>query len=589
VKFWAELQRRHVIRIVLAYLVAAWLLVQVAVSVEAPLGLPGWFDTFIIVLAGIGFPIVAVLAWAFDITAEGIKRTPAAEAGTQLPEVVAASAAPAPAAVAAPPPAPPASNARSIAVLPFADMSPEHDQEYFSDGLSEELLNVLAQIPELRVAGRTSSFSFKGRHEDLRIIGERLGVANVLEGSVRKAGERLRITAQLVSAADGYHLWSQTYDRTLDDVFAIQDEIARAVADALSVTLGLRAASAATGLTEDSDVYDRYLRARALFNSQQPADLLRATEVYRRIIDSDPGFTRARAGLAEACYYLAIYIPERAAEAIRIMEAAVADALAHAPDEWTTHFASAVLHEQRLAWADAERAYARAAESAPASDLGMIELRVWMLEHRGRMSEAVDLLQATMALDPLSVGRSYLLQSALLAVGRAEDAEAEYQRSLDLPGQREAIEHTALIRVWNGGDAALIRARWDRFISYEVVPIPAFAAVRDAADDAEAALAILRAAAADPANQDSLRLLLIGFYAAHFGDSAFAVDLLRRATVELGTWGTNVWWWPDLADTRRTAGFKALVREIGLADYWRASGHWGDFARPVGEDDFECF
>jgi len=205
-----ELKRRKVIRVVVAYVVVGWLLIQIAETTFAPIGLPDWTLRLVIVLVALGLPLAAVLAWAFDITPGGVIRTPA---------------------VAAP-------SAMSIAVLPFPDMSAEKDQEHFCDGLTEELLNALTRIPKLRVASRTSSFSFKGKEVDLREAAEKLHVAHILEGSVRTSGNRIRVTAQLVETATDSHLWSETYDRELDDIFAIQDDIASRVLEAMRCRLG---------------------------------------------------------------------------------------------------------------------------------------------------------------------------------------------------------------------------------------------------------------------------------------------------------------------------------------------------------------
>ena len=209
----SELRRRKVIRVAVVYGIVAWLLIQVAQATFDPLNLPHWTLTLVIMLVILGFPIAVALAWAFETTPEGIRREKSADE-------VSAGQAPAAAGPAA---APGAGQAHSIAVLPFVDMSPDRDQDYFCEGMAEEILNALTRIEGLRVAARTSAFQFKGRAADVRKVAQELGVNTVLEGSVRKAGTQLRVTAQLINAADGYHLWSDRYDRGLEDVFAIQD------------------------------------------------------------------------------------------------------------------------------------------------------------------------------------------------------------------------------------------------------------------------------------------------------------------------------------------------------------------------------
>jgi len=215
--FIDELRRRKVIRVAVVYAVVAWVLIQVAQATFPPLNLPQWTITLVIMLAILGFPISIAMAWALERTPEGVRRERPADEP------------PGPDSAAQGPP--------SIAVLPFVDMSPDRDQDYFCEGMAEEILNALTRIEGLRVAARTSSFQFKGRAADMRKVALELGVNTVLEGSVRKAGSQLRVTAQLISAGDGYHLWSERYDRGLEDVFAIQDDIATRITEALKLHL----------------------------------------------------------------------------------------------------------------------------------------------------------------------------------------------------------------------------------------------------------------------------------------------------------------------------------------------------------------
>jgi TolB-like protein/DNA-binding winged helix-turn-helix (wHTH) protein len=477
---------------------------------------------------------------------------------------------------------------KSIAVLPFTDLSERGDQKYFSDGLSEELMYQLAEIEGLRVAGRTSNFSIKGANEDLPGIGEKLNVAHILEGSVRKDGDQLRITAQLINTADGFRLWSQTYDRRLDDVFAIQLEIAVAVADALSVTLGVEAASLALGGTENIEAYDRYLRARALYNGAVADRFDRAVDLFHEVIALDPDFARARAGLAATLVEVRLFFPERQLETIAALEEARADALAHAPDNWATHFVSATLHRQRHEWADADRAFTRATELSPGS--AFIGNDHWgsMLLGSGQTDDAIAILETSVRIDPLSRVSSILLEQALTIAGRSEEAEAEYQRSQDLPGGGGGFDFVALMRVWNGADADLIAARYERFAGDPSVP-PLWAEVRSVLDDPDAALSLIRSAQDEPAYQDWLNLWLIGLHASRYGDTELALKVLRRDFVEMRQIVIFPLWFPDMRAARRDPGFKDIVRDLGLVDYWRETGNWGDHCRPLGSEDFECF
>ena len=234
--FWSELRRRKVVRVAVVYIIVAWLLIQIAEVIFEPLQLPDWSLTLVIVLAALGFPLALVLAWALELTPEGLQR----EQPTKGPQALVPAGAieKGPAAeipAAAPGAAARTDTRRAIAVLPLANMSGDPENEFFSDGITEEILNLLARIPDLRVISRTSSFSFKNTTLDIPAIAERLGVDIVLEGSVRRTGQRVRIVAQLIDAAADAHLWSAGYDRELEDIFAVQSEIARCIVDAMNL------------------------------------------------------------------------------------------------------------------------------------------------------------------------------------------------------------------------------------------------------------------------------------------------------------------------------------------------------------------
>ncbi len=303
--FLEELKRRNVYKVGIAYVVIAWLLIQIATQVFPFFDIPNWAVRLVILLLALGFPVALVLAWAFEITPEGIKRDSeiapnesiTRRTGRKLIGITIAVAVAAggmlafqlfgprlmteriPAASQATPVAVISEN--SIAVLPFVDMSQAKDQGYFSDGISEELLNLLGRIPQLKVPSRTSSFSFKGKQVEIPEIARQLRVAHVLEGSVRKSGDQLRITAQLIRAADGYHLWSETYDRKMDDIFKIQDEIAGEVVRKLKITL----IGAAPKVREtDPQAYALYLRGHDQ-SSEVKWEIVLATTPVREATD----------------------------------------------------------------------------------------------------------------------------------------------------------------------------------------------------------------------------------------------------------------------------------------------------------------
>jgi TolB-like protein/tetratricopeptide (TPR) repeat protein len=338
VSFFAELKRRNVFRVAGVYTVVSWVLVQVAAAIEEAMFLPVWFDTVVVSFLGLGLPIVLVFAWAFELTPEGIKRTADVDedqsitantaskldmvlvvalivfAGAMLAprflpqfatppsETVAAADAPGDESdTVAADSAIPVANDASIAVLPFADLSPDGNQEYFADGISEELLNVLAKVRALKVAGRTSSFAFKNRDEDLREIGRILNVAHILEGSVRSQGDRVRVTAQLIQVSDGFHLWSETYDGDLGDIFAVQDDIATQILAALTDQLLVETAPTVAPATRtDVTAYGLFLEARDLIASRNVTNMQRARALLDEAIAIDPRYAPAYAARAQA-------------------------------------------------------------------------------------------------------------------------------------------------------------------------------------------------------------------------------------------------------------------------------------------------
>lgn len=299
--FFAELRRRNVFRVAIGYLVMAWLILQVGDTLAPALHLPEWVNSALAFFLILGFPLAIFFAWAFELTPEGLKLeknvdrdasiTPVTGRKLDRTIIVLLAIAVVYFAWQSQRPGDPAASQaigeQSIAVLPFVNMSSDAEQEYFSDGLSEELLNMLAKIPDLRVASRTSAFSFKGKDIQISDIGKELDVAHVLEGSVRKSGSKIRITAQLISVDDDAHLWSETWDRNLDDVFVIQDEIARAVVDELKVRLMGELPEA---VEIDPEAFSLYLQARHLMLQRTHQSLLRAEELIDEALAIEPSY-----------------------------------------------------------------------------------------------------------------------------------------------------------------------------------------------------------------------------------------------------------------------------------------------------------
>jgi adenylate cyclase len=271
---WEEIKRRKVIRVVIAYLIVGWGLIEIADVTSEPLRLPDWSNTFVIWLVALGFPIAIILAWILDVTPRGIEVTPDASSDKT--------------------PSPPDA---SIAVLPFLNMSGNEDNEYFSDGLSEELLNLLVRLQSVRVCSRTSSFALKGKDVDMPTIAAQLGVRHVLEGSVRRSGDQVRITAQLIDAVEDIHLWSESYDRELQDIFAVQDDIAAHIFEALQLSLTSDDQEAAHSTTDNFDALDYYMRGRALYHRTEQGHLAKAQVMFEEALKIDPSYALAWAGL----------------------------------------------------------------------------------------------------------------------------------------------------------------------------------------------------------------------------------------------------------------------------------------------------
>src|SRR6266699_2328654 len=317
--FLSELKRRNVYKVAVAYIIAGWAVSQGIAQVFPVFDVPNWVIRLIVLFIIIGLPIALVLAWMFELTPQGIMRTEAADAMPQAARpkkhvwiyVVVIGAAISiglfflgrytagnKTAAATPNELP----AKSIAVLPFVDLSPAHDQEYFCDGISEEILDALAKVEGLRVVARTSSFSFKGKNADVGEIAQKLNVQNVLEGSLRREGNRVRITAQLVDAHNGFHVWSDTFERELQGVFAVQDEITRSIVDALKIKLAVASPARAP---QNTAAYDLYLQGLYLSNKSDEEQLRKALALFQHALDKDPTLSRAWTGIAKAWYWLA--------------------------------------------------------------------------------------------------------------------------------------------------------------------------------------------------------------------------------------------------------------------------------------------
>jgi TolB-like protein len=486
----------------------------------------------------------------------------------------------------------PASQEVTLAVLPFANLSSDPEQEYFSDGLTEEILNQLAQVKELRVTARTSSFSFKGKNEDVRAIAQKLGVANLLEGSIRKDGKSLRITAQLVNGKDGGHLWSQTYDRELSGVFALQEEIAKDVARALSITLDVGETSRANGGTTNVEAFDKYLRAQALSMRGSINDLPQAAQLLREAVALDPNFTVAWLSLRALLVPMASWYPQNAAALLQEGKAIAARLKTLPLDTVSAQAMQAGEFSEAHQWAEAIAAVEPMMAAGPSSQGALFQYAL-LLRAVGRANASLAYYQRLIRLDPLSLPYSFIFQQALLATGRRAEARVELERLKGLTSNQAELRNQEEYLKWleEGSRPVLTSARLKSLLQTQpggfMLP-RLFATLAAKPDDVASARAALREAFEDPANQSDGPLTRIIIWADVYGDKDLALAAIRRDLVDLHSGWVATLWEPYWSGLRADPRFKDIVRDLKIADYWRSSGNWGDFCKPVGNDDFEC-
>lgn len=462
-----ELKRRNVFRVGLAYIVVAWLVAQVLQMVFESFGSPDWVMKTVLVLLATGLPLALFFAWAFEMTPEGIKRehevdrsqSITSHTGRKLNRTIfvvmalalvyfaydkfvvsegrnavtkQAATEESASQVSTEPTASAASTAESdnsIAVLPFVNMSSDEEQEYFSDGLSEELLNLLAKIPELKVASRSSAFQFKGEKIDITEVAKKLKVAHVLEGSVRKAGNNVRITAQLIKADDGYHMWSETYDRSLDNIFAIQDEISAAVVEALKVEL---LGEAPKSEVVDTEAYALWLKARHVYTKWGKENFELAIEALKAALVIEPDYVEAWASLSVAYLSQTQSGYLSAAEGIALARGAIEKAVAIDANRPSVLARLANIQSQfDWDWAGAEATIQKALKLDPYDRrvLGAAGSLYGML---GRAEESLGFYERILEQDPIDLISLYNRADTIHRLGRLEDARLAYGELLEL-------------------------------------------------------------------------------------------------------------------------------------------------------------
>lgn len=491
----------------------------------------------------------------------------------------------------------------SLAVLPFADLSWTRDQEYLADGLAEEILNQLAQASALRVVGRTSSFSFKGKSEDLRVIAGKLGVDYLLEGSVRKDGEDLRVTAQLVRGDDGSHLWSKAYTGRLRDVFSVQEEIARDVAQAMSVRLDVATFNREQGGTVNVDAYERFLRWRnigmlELFDVEHDRQRLR---LAREMVMLDPLCVLCWDALASSLSAMAQEVGGAQAERLGAEARQVREHIARiAPDSWV-----AMRDRSNALWRQGKRAEAIALAKQVLDAGPTSKERAWdyayMIYGMGHLDETVALVEQVRAVEPRALFLSRDLQYDYTATRRYEDAEAEYQRGRALEGSQLSPDYVAFIRQLAGkraGGSQALHALYRRLLQQDKeFATPFFRDLGARLDDRDAMLALVRRALADEAYGGGIESAYVWTNVADaLGDADLAVAALRKELEaskgfkegSMAQFPYVALWNSPYSSLRAHPQFKKLLIEAGVADYWRQTGRWGDGCRPEGAEDFRC-
>ena len=554
--FFSELRRRRVWRVAGAYVLVVWMGVEIILETLPLFGLPDGAARAVVVLAFLGFPVTLLLAWVFDITPEGVVRTAPADdrraphdpvvhpptpgddtrvvlnAGpTRLAGVFGAGILVALVGFGAYSVINPGvriqpASVQAVAVLPFSDLSATGDQGYFADGVAEELINRLGRLGDLRVAARTSSFSFRDRDASLGEVAGELGVDAVVEGSVRRAGDQLRVTVELVDVETGFQIWSETYDRTVDDIFAIQDEIAAAIASALQLQLSPGASALRAG-TENVRAHDAYLLGVARWHTRTESDLRRAIGYFEDALDEDPAYAPAYAGLALTYAVLPAYSDLPADEAAEHGSGAAARALALDARNAEAHAAIGQI-AQGLEWnlEAAEIAYQRAIEAQPSLALA----HQWYAEAltvMGRLEEARLEIERALSMDPLSAASTEVLAYVQMVRRDFSSARLTYSRLVRerpryLPGQ------VGLFRLCLAAACPDVAEDAARAGFPDDVADALVAVARAAADPTLRADALDRLAGLD----GRLRPAELALYHAALNDRAGALDRLERAYEE---------------------------------------------------------
>jgi TolB-like protein/Tfp pilus assembly protein PilF len=577
--FFAELKRRNVYKVAVAYIVGGWALSQGIAQVFPVFDVPNWAIRLLVLLIIIGFPVAVVLAWAFEITPEGIKRTEDVDLSGQpapkkrvwiyviilgalvsaglffLGRYTAGNGNGA------------AHNelpAKSIAVLPFENLSDDKNTAYFSDGITEEILNALAQIPNLKVAARRSAFQFKGSDLDLHKIGQILGVAYILEGSLQKAGDQVRINVQLVDVQNGLQAWSEKYDRRLDNVFAIEDEIAKAIATQLRVQLtGGAGQPLVVDSTNNPQAHELYLRGLGLLAARGPG-LLQASDLFQQAVKLDAGYAPAWGALAITELLIPSYGLNSFEGSIPRGESAAQRALSLDPNIASSHVAVGLANSTRCRWAEADKSFRRALVLSP-GDAEAVNQYAQFLSTVGQLEPALREIERAEQIDPLSPIIGVIHAGVLAALRRDAEAGAQIKKILAAypefrPAQAWGAAQYIDRKMYPEAEAA---SRASGKLGGQNGDAKALI-VRGMADPAQRAAAV-NSLKTSPDNADIRQdSILYAFYLVSLGERGSALDQLE-IYAEKHNSGFAAWLWNRGFDPlRNDPRFKAVLAKLDL-------------------------
>jgi len=606
----AELGRRNVVRVAAIYIGIAWATIHAGTILGETWDAPHWVMRLVTIFFVLGFPVVAAFAWVFELTPEGFKRTSEVDPHLSLthrtarrldiviialiivvgamlggerflvgPQVEQAGVAAARSASLNP------GSAISVAVMPFANLSSDKEQEFFSDGMTEEITTALAKIPDLRVVARESAFQFKGEKKDVRAVGQALGATHLIEGSVRKVGDRVRIAAQLVKADDGVNVWANSYDREMTDVFAIQEDIARAIATSLRMPLGLKPGeNLISNRTVDQQTYELYLKGvNALrTRSRQELDLL------EQVVARDPNYAPGWAALTQARLEMRVYYERRGEDSkkgplLEEAETSARKAIALAPDYAGGYAALAAVNSNRGKHQEAIDLFMQGLARDP-DDPELLNAYSGMLWSLGYLKKALEQQEKVTLLEPLVPLYNRQRAQLLLTTGMTEAGVKE----LDLLN-RQNVGSAGLFLAQIYAQQGRFAEAADQFDkTFASAPTDLFAGVF-ARPLVETAAQVLHAVA----NKSLPPAQLPNFYSelnfvyAYTNAPERMLDWPEKALKEGDYRPLRFTWWPMPSSLRKTERFKTLMRNAGHVDYWKARG-WPDLCHPVGSNDFAC-